>query len=194
MSEQQPRQPTPIELFHHFLSPEMIAQQCNKPANALNQFGGLPPPREYREYDMQMAAAYKAMSNAPNMEIYEASSKAKESIRRMYEERGLDPNLAFSDAQSGMNGGQRAQLAHMCEAIARGIERNFQRYVSDQVVSPVDHEEKKRFVQQFFHDYGPLLGNRVDFSDPSRYAAQHDDVIALMKKFQKDVSNAFRGK
>jgi hypothetical protein len=122
----------------------------------------------------------------------EAAGRAKEVIEREYKRRHGDIVTAFNDAHEGTNGGMRAILDMITEALkAESVER-YIRDVFDRRVAPNDYEAKVAIMRDFIERCGTHLPREVRANRPERYAHNYQDLIREYVTALRQTSSMFR--
>jgi len=107
----------------------------------------------------------------------EAAGRAKEIVEREYRRRGGNIVTAFNDAHDGLNGGLRAVLDMICEALkAESVER-YVRDVFDRHVAPNSWEQKVDIIRQYLSQCGAHLSASIRVDQPERYAQNYEELI-----------------
>jgi len=122
----------------------------------------------------------------------ESAGRAKEILEREYRRRNGDLVTAYNDAHDGTNGGLRAILDRIAEALkAESVER-YIRDVFDQHVAPNAWEEKVEIIRQFLEKHGAHLADSVEAEEPERYAQNYQQLIRSYVDALRATSSIFR--
>jgi hypothetical protein len=106
----------------------------------------------------------------------EAAGRAKEIIESGYRRKKEDMLTAYSDGKHGYNGGMRAILDMIAEALKEeAIERHI-RDVLDRYVAPTGFEEQVAIVRAIIAKT-QISSRYVDPSRPERYARNYEELI-----------------
>lgn len=122
----------------------------------------------------------------------EAVGRAKELIEHEYRRRRGDLVTAYNDAHDGTNGGLRAILDLIAEALkAESVER-YIRDVFDRRVAPNDFDAKVAIIQEFLEWCGPYLSSAVQADRPERYAHNYQELVREYVAGLQRTSSMFR--
>lgn len=122
----------------------------------------------------------------------EAAGRAKEILEREYRRRGGNITTAFNNAHDGTNGGLRAILDAIAEALkAESVER-YMREMFDQHVAPNSWEEKVEIIRQFIDRCGMDLSSSIQTQQPERYAQNYEELIRSYVTALQRTSSIFR--
>jgi len=122
----------------------------------------------------------------------EAAGRAKEILEREYRRRDGDIVTAFNDACDGTNGGLRAALDTIAEALkAESVER-YIRDVFDRHVAPNSWETKVEIIRQFIRQCGAYLASSIRADQPERYAHDYNELIRSYVRALQQTSSIFR--
>lgn len=122
----------------------------------------------------------------------EACSRAKELLEDEYRRRHGNIVSAFNDAHDGTNGGMRAALDVIAEALkAEAIER-YVRDAFDRHVAPNSWEQQVDMIRQFISWCGSALSSSIVASQPERYAHDYSELIRAYVEGLKQTSAMFR--
>jgi hypothetical protein len=122
----------------------------------------------------------------------EAAGRAKEILEKEYRRRHGDLVTAYNDAHDGTNGGMRAILDMIAEALkAESVER-YTRDVFDRRVAPNDYEAKVAIIREFMERCGPYLSRAVQANRPERYAHNYQELVREYAAGLRQTSSMFR--
>ena len=122
----------------------------------------------------------------------DACSRAKELLEVEYRRRHGNIVSAFNDAHDGTNGGMRAALDVIAEALkAEAIER-YVRDAFDRHVAPNSWGQKVDIIRQFISWCGNALSSSIVASQPERYAHDYGELIRAYVEGLKQTSAMFR--
>lgn len=122
----------------------------------------------------------------------DASSLAKNILETEYRKRGGDIVLAYNDAHDGTNGGLRAILDIIADALkSESIER-YMLDAFDRYVAPNSWHQKVEIIRQFISRCGPYLSNAIHAENPERYAQNYKELINSYLMALKNTSGIFR--
>lgn len=121
----------------------------------------------------------------------DAAGKAKEIIESEYRRKGQNKLNAYSDGKSGTNGGMRAIIDMITEALKREAVERHVRDVIDRYVAPTNYEEKKQIVQELV-DRIPGNISHIDRDNPERYANNYEELIRALVENIRQQSTQFR--
>ncbi len=127
-----------------------------------------------------------------SMSRAEASGRAREIIKQIYQRRKEDLMTAYNDAADGTNGGLRVILdtiadALKAESVERYIEDAFDRHVSYN-----SWEDKVEIIRQFIGRCGLYLSASIRTSQPERYARDYKELIRAYVQGLQQTSSIFR--
>ena len=122
----------------------------------------------------------------------DASSLAKNILETEYRKRGGDIVMAYNDAHDGTNGGLRAILDIIADALkSESIER-YMLDAFDRYVTPNSWHQKVEIIRQFISRCGPYLSNAIHAENPERYAQNYKELINSYLMALKNTSGIFR--
>jgi len=134
----------------------------------------------------------KCVTNGGSFSGGEARSAARALLENEYRRRRGDIVSAFNDAKDGTNGGLRAILDIICEAIkAESVER-YVRDVFDRCVKPVSWTQKVDIIRQFITYCSPFLSSSIVANEPERYAQNYSELISSYTEGLRQTSAMFR--
>jgi len=134
----------------------------------------------------------KCVTNGGSFSGGESRSAARALLENEYRRRRGDIVSAFNDAHDGTNGGLRAILDIICEAIkAESVER-YIRDVFDRCVKPVSWTQKVDIIRQFITYCSPFLSSSIVANEPERYAQNYSELIRAYVEGLKQTSTMFR--
>lgn len=135
----------------------------------------------------------RCISGGGGLSQMEAQARAKEIIEKEYRRRnGGDIVSAFKNAQDGTNGGMRAILDLIGDALkAEGIER-YTREVFDAYVSPESWEQKVAIIRQFIERSGMENSSAIRADQPERYAHEYRDLIRAFVEARARIGSVAR--
>ena len=122
----------------------------------------------------------------------EAAGRAKEILEQEYRRRNGTIVTAFNDAHDGTNGGVRAVLDKIAEAIkVKAVER-YVREMFDCHVAPNAWEDKVEIIRQFIDRCGGNLSSSIRAHQPERYAQNYQELIRSYVDALQGTSSIFR--
>lgn len=134
----------------------------------------------------------RCVSGGGNLSRSEATGRAKEILEREYRRTNGDIVSAFNDCHDGTNGGVRAALDRICEAIkAESVER-YIRDVFDVLVAPNAWEDKVELIREFIAQCGMNLGSSIQADKIERYAHDYQILIRSYCRALQQTSSVFR--
>ena len=134
----------------------------------------------------------KCVTNGGRFTGGESRSAARALLENEYRKRRGDIVSAFNDAKDGTNGGLRAILDIICEAIkAESVER-YIRDVFDRCVKPVSWDQKVDIIRQFITYCSPYLSSSIVANEPERYAQNYSELIRSYTEGLRQTSSMFR--
>jgi len=151
----------------------------------------------FDEFSQMVANYYSYHFSAANgggsLPWSEAAGRAKELLDREYRQHhNSDIVAAFNDAQDGTNGGLRAVLDTVADALkAESVER-YIRDVFDRHVAPNDWDTKVEILRQFIAQCGASLAASIRADQPERYAHDYQELIRLYVNSLRATSSMFR--
>jgi hypothetical protein len=122
----------------------------------------------------------------------EAASRAKEILEREYRRRNGDIVSAFNDAHDGTNGGLRAQLDTICDALKNESLDRYIRDAFDRHVRPNAWPEKVAMIRSLIARFGSLLGSSIQTDNPERYAHDYHALVQSLVQALQRTSSMFR--
>ncbi len=122
----------------------------------------------------------------------EAVGRAKEILDREYRRSGGDMMSAFGNAAEGVEGGLRAVLDKLAEAIKVEAVERYTREVFDRLVAPNDWERKVELIRQFIRHLGYQFGGAIQADRPERYAHDYRELIRGYVDGMRRTSSIFR--
>ena len=99
---------------------------------------------------------------------------------------------AFNDAHDGTNGGLRAVLDVIADALKAKSVENYVNYVFDRYVTPNSWDEKVDIIRQFISAYRNILPSSIEANKPERYAHNYSALIGSYIDGIKQTSSMFR--
>ena len=122
----------------------------------------------------------------------EARSRAKQILEQDYRRRNGDIRSAFVDARDGTNGGLRAMLDIIAEALKADSMSQYTQDVFDRHVTPVSWEEQVDIMRQFIAHFGAYLGSSIRQDRPEQYARDYEPLIRSYVRALQQTSSMFR--
>lgn len=122
----------------------------------------------------------------------DAVSRAKEIIEREYRRRNGDIVSAYNDAHDGTNGGLRAQLDTICDALKNESIERYIRDAFDRHVRPNAWPEKVAMIRALISRFGNLLGSSIQADQPERYAHDYHNLVQSLVQALQRTSSMFR--
>lgn len=120
----------------------------------------------------------RCVSHGGELSSVEAQERAKEIIEREYRRRRGDVNSCYTDVHDGTNGGARAVLDLLADALKAESVQRYVRGMFDQYVARNDWDEKVEIIRQFIARCGVDLSACIDVTRPERYASNYVDLIS----------------
>ena len=142
---------------------------------------------DYYDYHQCQCISGASMVSRP-----EAAGRAKEIVEQAYRRRDGDIVSAFNDAHDGTNGGLRAVLDLIAEAMKTDSVERYIRDVFDRQVAPNAWEDKVEIVRQFIQRCGVNLSTSIRVDQPERYAQNYSELIRSYVKALQKTSSIFR--
>ena len=134
----------------------------------------------------------RCVSHGGMLTQVEAAARAKEVLEREYRRQGGDIVSAYNDAREGTNGGLRALLDKIAEALkAEAVER-YIREVFDRQVAPNAWHDKVALIRQFIVRAGPQLRGSIHADQPERYAHNYQELVRAYVAALQRTSSVFR--
>lgn len=119
----------------------------------------------------------KCISCGGSLSPDQASSWAKDLLEREYRRHGSNLIGAYNNAHDGTNGGMRAVLDTITDALkAESIER-YVRSVFDRHIPPDSWPQKVLIMKQLFENFGTLFPATIRKDQPERYAQNYQELI-----------------
>ena len=152
---------------------------------------------DFDEFTRVIAAYYRhqyaaCVARGGALSRADAAGEAKAILEQEYRRRNGTIVSAFNDAHDGTNGGMRALLDIIAEALkAQAVER-YARDAFDRNVNPNAWDEKVAIIRQFLDRWGTSLPASVRTSPPERYAQDHQDLIREFVRGLQRTSSIFR--
>ena len=132
------------------------------------------------------------ITSGGSLSLAEASGRAKEILEREYRRRNGDVVTAYNNAHDGTDGGLRAILDILAEAIkAESVER-YIRDMFDRHVAPNSWEDKVEIIRQFIDRCGGQLSSSIRADQPERYAQNFAELIRSYVEGLQRTSSIFR--
>jgi hypothetical protein len=133
-----------------------------------------------------------AVSGGGRLSRSEAEGRAKEILDREYRRHGGDIVAAFNDAHDSTNGGLRAVLDRICEAIKAESTERYVRAAFDRYVAPNSWDQKLDIIRQFIDQCGMHLSGSIRADQPERYAQNYEQLIRSYVAALRQTSGIFR--
>ncbi len=134
----------------------------------------------------------ECVSEGGSLPRTESAGRAKEILEREYRRRNGDLVTAYNDAHDGTNGGLRAILDRIAEAIKVESVERYIRDVFDRHVAPNAWDEKVEIIRQFLSRNGAQLASSVEEDQPERYAQNYQQLIRSYVDALRATSSIFR--
>ncbi len=134
----------------------------------------------------------ECISEGGSLPRTESAGRAKEILEREYRRRNGDLVTAYNDAHDGTNGGLRAILDRIAEAIKVESVERYIRDVFDRHVAPNAWDEKVEIIRQFLSRNGAQLASSVEEDQPERYAQNYQQLIRSYVDALRATSSIFR--
>jgi len=122
----------------------------------------------------------------------EAASRAKEILERDYRRRNGDIVSAYNDAHDGTNGGLRAQLDVICDALKNESLERYVRDVFDRHVRPNAWPEKVALLRSLIARFGNFLGPSIQADQAERFAHDYRNLVQSVVQALQRTSSMFR--
>ena len=122
----------------------------------------------------------------------EATTRAKEILEREYRRRNGDIVSAYNDAHDGTNGGLRAQLDTICDALKNESLGRHVRDAFDRHVRPNAWLEKVAMIRSIIARFGGLLGPAIQADQPERYAQDYRNLVETLVQALQRSAATFR--
>jgi len=132
------------------------------------------------------------VSNGGTLSFSEAASRAKELLENEYRRSSGNIVTAYSDANTGLNGGVRKILDIIAEGLKTESIERYIRDVFDHCVAPNSWEQKVELISQFIDQCGVYLSSSIRFDQPERYANDYVDLIKGFTTALQQSSSIFR--
>lgn len=152
---------------------------------------------DFREFTAIIADYYnrhfiQCVSNGGTLTLSDAAGRAKEILEQHYRRQGGDLISAYNDAHDGTNGGLRAVLDIIADAMKSESVERYIREVFDIYVAPNSWEEKVEIIRQFIAACQPHLSSAIQADQPERYAQNYNELIRSYVKALQQNSSMFR--
>jgi hypothetical protein len=134
----------------------------------------------------------RCVTNGGRLESSQACKAVRKHLENEYRRRHGDIASAFNDAHDGTNGGLRAILDIICEAIKAESVEGYIQYVFDSSVKPVSWHQKVDIIRQFIAYCSPYLSSSIVASEPERYAFNYNELIGSYTEGLRQTSAMFR--
>ena len=135
---------------------------------------------------------FAATSNGGTLPRHQAASQAKQYVEREYRRHDSDIVGAFNDARDGTNGGMRAILDTIAQALKSEAIEQYVRDVFDRHVAPSDWDTKMEIIRQFIAQSGPNLASSIRADQPERYAHNYQELIQSYARAIQSTAANFR--
>ncbi len=133
------------------------------------------------------------VSGGGSLSRAEAAGRAKEILEREYRRQsGGDIVGAFNDAHDGTNGGLRAALDLIANAIKIESVERYIRDTFDRLVAPNDWDQKVELLRSFVESCGVHLASSIRVDQPERYAHNYSELIRAYVNALQRTSSMFR--
>lgn len=119
----------------------------------------------------------RCVSHGGELSHVDAQDRAKEVIEREYRRRRGDVISCYTDVHDGTNGGARAVLDLIADALKAEAVQRYVRGMFDQYVARNDWGQKVEVIRQFIAHCGVDLSECIDVAHPERYAGDYVDLI-----------------
>lgn len=188
-----------LDSILHALSESTIAREVGIPHDEVRMRFAIKSNTvgSFEEYTALLGEYYNyhftaCVSNGGRLSPGEAAGRAKEILTRHYQRRNGDVNTAYHDAHEGTNGGLRAQLDIIADALKLESTERYMRHVLDQSIPPNEWDPKVDIVRQLIAHLPAGVRSSIDADHPERYAHNYEPLIrALLAELQK-TSTMFR--
>lgn len=132
------------------------------------------------------------ISNGGRLSIPDAASRAKELLEKEYRRRGADIMTAYSEAESGLDGGLRKILDVIADGLKAQSIENYIRDAFDRCVSPASWEQKVDIIRQFIQQCGTYFSSEIRTDQPERYARNYEELIRAYVESMNQTSSILR--
>ncbi len=132
------------------------------------------------------------VSDGGSLSRPEAIGRAKEALEGQYRRRNGDIVTAFNDAHDGINGGLRAVLDMIADALKIESVERYIRDVFDRQVAPNAWQDKVELIRQFIRQCGANLSSSIRADQPERYAQNYSELIRSYVESLQKTSSIFR--
>jgi len=122
----------------------------------------------------------------------EAAGRAKELLEKEYRRHGGDIVTAFSDANTGLNGGVRKILDLIAEGLKAEAVEHYITSVFVRHVAPNSWSQKVVIIKQFIAQCGVHLSSSIRADQPERYSQNYQELIRSYVEALKNTSSIFR--
>jgi hypothetical protein len=151
----------------------------------------------FEEFESTIADYYTihftaCISHGGILSRFEATSRAKALVEREFRRRGGTIMTAYNDSHDGTNGGMRAVLDTIAEALKAESLEMYIRDVFDRHVKPDSIEQQVEIISQFIAQCGVHLGSSIRNNDPKYYARDYRELIQAYKTALEKTSSIFR--
>ena len=122
----------------------------------------------------------------------EAWARGRGILERVYQRRDGNINSAYNDAHDGTNGGMRAILDMLANAMKAEAVEHYTRDAFDRNVAPNSWEDKVEIIRQFIARCGVDLSAHIEADKPERYAHDYEELIRAYVAALQRTSSMFR--
>ncbi len=139
--------------------------------------------RDFDEFTRIIADYYynhhfgACVSPGSGLTLAEAAGRAKEILERDYHRRNGDIVTAYIDAHKGDDGGLRAILDKITEALKTEAIERYTRDMFDRHVAPSEWNQKVRIIRQFLARFSYIFGDRIRPDQAEEYAHNYELLI-----------------
>jgi hypothetical protein len=123
---------------------------------------------------------------------FEAVQRAKQILTREYRRRNKSLVNAVHDAKEGTNGGMRAILDTLADALKNESTQHYMQETLDQARELDSWHQRVDLARQFQQRYGHMLGDSVQSLPAEAFAHDFDELIQSYVQHIDEVEQQFR--
>ncbi len=181
------------------IQPLTIAQKVTRPIDSFRMAFSLPNNvvGDFNEYHDRVTEYYNELftscvSHGGRLSTAEAFGKVKAIIDRGYRSRNGDMETAFKDARDGENGGLRASIDLITDAVKTEAAENYVTEVFHRHLDNNDWEARVELIRQFIDKRGQDLDPTIRCDQPERYARDCEKLIRAYVSSLRETASLFR--
>ncbi len=188
-----------IDQLIEALDPVTVAQKVGRPFDDVRVYYRLDGnvATTFADFRQRIGHFYsylfsRCVSNGGTLDLQRAIARAETILEREYHRRGGTIMSAFNDAHDGTDGGMRAQLDRITEALKAEAVGEYVRSVFEEHVSPNSWDDQIALIRQLFARAGRHFHPSIRLDQPERYAGDYQELVQTYVDGMRRTSAALR--